>query len=392
VPQSLLQYDAACELPPAIVGAGPEGGAFSGAGAAAGAGVAAGGVDESDGIRIFTSAPRAAQWVHSDRHVAAGAAACARAAMLCPHNRTVDEHNLAYLRAIQGDAVTLYATEKPQRDDCADGISLMTTDFMARISEPGKPDHELVLKAGALAMVTRNLFLANRLLNGSRVVVDVVTRKVVVVRALLPPAAGSRSDAPCALGPRVLIPRITCDVTVPGGGASLTVKRTQFPLRVAYAITTNRSQGKTLARACLDIRSDVFGHGQLYVALGRVCDRGSLALLVDKARIVRDPADGSLALIVRNVVYPELLQPGCIDPATVHGAQWPSEQQLEALPPMPPPDLAVDWEAVEDPQLPVDGDPSDVAMEMENDGLLHDVDAVDMELEDDRGAAAAAAL
>ena len=42
---------------------------------------------------------------------------------------------------------------------------------------------------------------------------------------------------------------------------------TQLP---AFAITINKSQGKSIARVGVDLRDSVFTHGQLYVAASRV--------------------------------------------------------------------------------------------------------------------------
>jgi hypothetical protein len=46
-------------------------------------------------------------------------------------------------------------------------------------------------------------------------------------------------------------------------GSSWTVHRKQFPLRAAYATTFYGSQGLTLRRAILDLRSDPFPHGYI---------------------------------------------------------------------------------------------------------------------------------
>ena len=44
---------------------------------------------------------------------------------------------------------------------------------------------------------------------------------------------------------------------------------TQFPLRLAWAITIHKSQGKTFQRIILDIQRGIFSPGQTYVALSR---------------------------------------------------------------------------------------------------------------------------
>src|SRR6184192_33332 len=85
-----------------------------------------------------------------------------------------------------------------------------------------------------------------------------------------------------------------------------TIRRRQFPLRLAYATTFNSCQGLTLDRAILDTRVPVFAHGQLYTALSRVRSRRLLCCLFDPVD-PEDSAEDADHLKVKNVVFEDLL-------------------------------------------------------------------------------------
>jgi hypothetical protein len=67
----------------------------------------------------------------------------------------------------------------------------------------------------------------------------------------------------------VNLPRFYFKVKLPWG-KSFTLTRRQFPLRLAYALSFNRSQGQTLRRVLVDLTVPPFSHGHLNVALSRI--------------------------------------------------------------------------------------------------------------------------
>ncbi|GFS58445.1 ATP-dependent DNA helicase [Trichonephila clavipes] len=70
----------------------------------------------------------------------------------------------------------------------------------------------------------------------------------------------------CAKGEDVFIPR---KPIIPSDNA-IQFKIIQFPLKLCFAMTINKSQDQFLGVSSIDLQTPCFSHGQLYVACSRV--------------------------------------------------------------------------------------------------------------------------
>ena len=67
---------------------------------------------------------------------------------------------------------------------------------------------------------------------------------------------------------------------------------TQFPLRLAWALTIHKSQGQTYDGVIIDLTHDTFAHGQLYVALSRCTTLQGVCLTkpIERKHVTVDPS------------------------------------------------------------------------------------------------------
>ncbi|XP_010424538.1 PREDICTED: uncharacterized protein LOC104709662 [Camelina sativa] len=101
------------------------------------------------------------------------------------------------------------------------------------------------------------------------------------------------------IGDIVLIPKVL--ITPSDTKLPFKMRRRQFPIALAFAMTISKSQGQSLSEVGLYLPKSVFSHGQLYVVLSRVTSKKGLKVIIlDK--------DGKIARQALNVVFKEVFQ------------------------------------------------------------------------------------
>ena len=116
-------------------------------------------------------------------------------------------------------------------------------------------------------------------------------------------------------GKRIFLPRIPLcpsdDEMFP-----FQFKRKQFPIRLSFAMTVNKSQGQTIPNVGIYLPEPVFSHGQLYVALSRSTARNNVKILVvedagnkkkNKDDSQNKRSDCLMGTYTKNIVYREIL-------------------------------------------------------------------------------------
>lgn len=77
---------------------------------------------------------------------------------------------------------------------------------------------------------------------------------------------------------------------------SIPFTRLQFPIKPAFGITANKSQGQTLEQIGIYLPDPMFTHGQFYVANSRVGNFNNLSIFINNN-----------SNVTNNVVYEEIL-------------------------------------------------------------------------------------
>ena len=211
--------------------------------------------------------------------------------ILSATNRAVLELNEKVLNCVQSPAHMKYSIDSTEGDD--EASCTIPPEFLHMLTPPGMPPHALTMKVNGIYMLLRNMNVEAGQCNGSRF----------IVRNILPHSLHCEliQDDPTLPVSSFILPRIT---STPPKHYPFQFSRRQFPIRPAFAMTINKSQGGTFQRIGLDLTSPVFSHGQLYVALSRVPNPAAITVLTLNGETY-----------TKNVVFPGIFDKGYLNTA-----------------------------------------------------------------------------
>ena len=193
--------------------------------------------------------------------------------ILAPTNYLVDQHNEALHKQFRPRgrgrtaAYILRAADSTvfEHNGMEENTELPPEALAAfRGAKKDLPPSVLRIKRGELVVFIRNLNVSAGVANGTLGIFVKVSGDGRCALVNIFSDVTKKFDVP------VLVPRIFFDTEA----GHVKLRRRQYPLRLAWAMTIHKSQGQTLGRLGLDLRNQCFTFGQLGVAFSRA-SRGS---------------------------------------------------------------------------------------------------------------------
>ena len=222
---------------------------------------------------------------------------------ICAENNPVNEHNLKILQELPKPLFVLRSVDQYPIEVTKQDIDKFLTKGH---SETGGLDFEILMKEGARVMLTTNIDITDRLINGQmgtaiKIHVDQSTNKPDKVYVKFDDERAGRittdksADLYATMNNVVAIVPVLVKIKIrPGKPSSPEIQRIQFPLTLAWVCTVHKVRGLTLENIVVSFdlfKQRPFNYGQAYVALSRATSLSGLHILgnIQSKHIRSDP-------------------------------------------------------------------------------------------------------
>mmetsp|Transcript_17205 Transcript_17205/g.22373 ORF Transcript_17205/g.22373 Transcript_17205/m.22373 type:complete len:527 (-) Transcript_17205:77-1657(-) len=224
--------------------------------------------------------------------------------ILTPWNDSANEINQVILQNhFQSTEKTYYSKDEailPEENPEHPADTLYPQEFLHSMTPSGMPPHELQLKQGAIVIILRTLNMKQHLCNGRRMIVEHMTQNGLKLKHI-----GDLEGQPSVWVPRIIFK---------SEPLPFVLVRRQFPVKLAFCMTIDKSQGNTFNKVGVFLPRPVFSHGQFYVACSRTKSfkRLKFEILHDAEGIPLpddyDHVNNPPLNITRNIVYEEIFK------------------------------------------------------------------------------------
>lgn len=126
------------------------------------------------------------------------------------------------------------------------------------------PPHKLELKIGCVVMILRNMYAAKGFCNGTRCKLVEIQGDWLILEII----GGDHK------GEKTVVSKIKLTSKM-SKNSLFSFTKFQIPVKLAYCLTINKSQGQSFDRLSIYLSDHLFSHGQLYVALFRCTNKFS---------------------------------------------------------------------------------------------------------------------
>lgn len=138
-------------------------------------------------------------------------------------------------------------------------------EFLNSLNPGCVPNHSIMLKIGVPIIIIRSIH-PPVVVNGTRCLVTGLQPNIIEAQITKGPYEGNV----------IYIPRIPI---IPTDNANpIIFKRLQFPVKLAFAMTINRSQGQTFNFVGINLTKSPFTHGHLYVSFTRCISPDNISI------------------------------------------------------------------------------------------------------------------